>query len=167
MPGTSAGNELARTLHELAHYPQHEPDRAKDPYYRVFDRTRHHLIDVLAVPCWIGGASAAQIKAGLPPEHLCHGCTGLELHHNPLEYAGLSEIDWRRFAAEFPTLGIHSDADFLAAAEGEGNATILCSLHHRAPYQGVHSITYPLWVLQRYARPEWRFTEPRPVADAA
>lgn len=145
-----------RTLHEVAHYPEHEP-RASDPHYSVFRASRRHLIDVLGVGCWIGGATKGQIKAGLPKSHRCYGATGLEAHHSIAEFAGLNEVDWRKVAADFPTLGIHSDEEFLRAAESEGGLMILCSKHHRGPQTGIHSITYPVWSLDRYAKDGWEF----------
>ncbi len=146
-----------RTLHEIAVYPPHGP-RESDPHYKVFHQARRHLIDVLEVGCWIGGATKAQLEAGLPLEHLCQGATQLEAHHHIAEFAGLTEIDWRKVAADFPTLGIHSNEDFLRAAESDGGLLILCDKHHRDPFHGIHSITEPVWKLDRYARDGWDFT---------
>jgi len=150
-------SDLRRTLHELAHYPPHGP-RESDPHYGVFHRARHHLIDVLGVGCWIGGATKKQIEAGLPDDHRCAGATGLEAHHHIAEFAALAEEDWQKVADDFPQLGIHSDDEFLAAAESEGGLMILCSIHHRSPHAGIHSITEPVWKLDRYARDGWSFT---------
>lgn len=146
----------SRTLREIAEYPPHGP-RNTDPNYKVFHEARHHLIDVLNVGCWIGGATKSEIATGLPTDHLCHGATELEAHHHIAEFAGLNEIDWQKVAVDFPTLGITSDADFLKAAEDEGGLLILCSKHHRDAYHGIHSITEPVWKLDRYARPGWEY----------
>jgi len=146
-----------RTLHELAFYPEHGP-RDSDPHYAIFHAARHHLIDVLEVGCWIGGATKAEIVAGLAPDHPCYGAKQLEAHHHIAEFAGLSEIDWRKVAKDFPQLGIHSDEDFLRAAESEGGLLILCDRHHRGPYHGIHTITQPVWQLDRYAQADWHFT---------
>lgn len=148
--------DLRRTLQEAAHYPPHGP-RESDPHYAVFHAARHHLIDVMGVGCWIGGATKAQIAAGLADDHLCHGAAGLEAHHHVAEFAGLNELDWQKVRGDFPQLGIQSDEDFLRAAESEGGLLILCDKHHRAPYHGIHSITEPVWKLDRYARPGWDF----------
>lgn len=153
---TDKGHVARRTLHEVAHYPDHEP-RKSDPQYTIFRKSRHHLIDVLGVGCWIGGATKAQITAGLPSSHRCYGATGLEAHHSIAEFSGLNEVDWNKVAADFPNLDIHSDADFLQAAESEGGLMILCSKHHRGPQTGIHSITYPVWALDRYAEDDWEF----------
>ena len=148
--------ELRRTLHELAVYPEHGP-RESDPHYKVFHEARHHLIDVLGVGCWIGGATKADLRAGLPEGHRCYGAKQLEAHHHIAEFAGLSELDWMKVAADFPLLGIHSDEDFLNAAESDGGLLILCDKHHRSPYHGIHAITEPVWKLDRFAKDEFEF----------
>ena len=152
----TTGHEQASTLHEIAYYPPHGPRRG-DPNYRIFNQARKHLIDVLNVGCWIGGATKSQIAAGLTEGHRCYGATQLEAHHHIAEFAGLNAIDWQKVAPDFPTLHITSDEDFLRAAESDGGLLILCSKHHRAPYHGIHAITEPVWKLDRYARDDWEF----------
>ena len=151
-------SDLARTLHEHAYYPSHGP-RESDPHYKVFNAARRHLIVTLGVGCWIGGATRSEIKAGLPADHRCHGAKQLEAHHEVAEFAGLNEVDWHKVAADFPDTAIHSDEDFLNFAESEGGLTILCDVHHRGPFHGIHAITYPVWKLDRIARTGWSFTE--------
>ncbi len=154
---SDTGHALPRTLHEIAFYPEHGP-RASDPHYKTFNAARHHLVDVLGVGCWIGGATKADLTAGLPTGHRCTGAKQLEAHHHIAEFAGLSEIDWQKVAADFPTLGIHSDEDFLTAAEAEGGLLILCDKHHRGPNHGIHAMTEPVWKLDRYADAGWEFS---------
>ena len=150
------GHTEKRTLHELAHYPPHAP-RASDPNGPIFDAARHHLIDVLNVGCWIGGATKDEIASGLPVSHQCHGAVGLEAHHHLAELAGLNAEDWRKVAADFPQLDITSDDEFRKIAESDNSLMILCSKHHRAPFHGIHSITEPVWKMDRYARANWEF----------
>lgn len=145
-----------RTLTEMVAYPPHGP-RNSDPHYKVFEAAKHHLVHVLGVGCWIGGATLAQIQAGLAAGHRCTGATQLEAHHAVAEFAGLNEIDWQKVAKDFPQVGIHSDEDFLNFAESEGGLTIICDVHHRHPNHGIHMVTYPAWLLDRYARDEWEF----------
>ncbi len=145
-----------RTLVEAAAYPPHGP-RASDPHYAIFHAARTHLIDVLGVGCWLGGATKAQIVAGLPTTHRCYGAVQLEAHHEVAEFAGLTEIDWAKVADDFPQAGITSDEDFLRFAESEGGLSIICDLHHRHAQRGIHAITYPVWKLDRYAQDGWEF----------
>lgn len=148
-----------RTLREVVAYPPHGP-REGDPHYVIFNHAKHHLVHVLGVGCWIGGATLTQIKAGLPEGHRCAGATQLEAHHAVAEFAGLSEIDWQKVAKDFPQAGIHSDEEFLAFAESEAGLLILCDKHHRLGGTGIHSVTYPAWLLDRYSREDWEFLTP-------
>src|SRR5579859_1197553 len=152
----TAGHEEHRTLDEIAFYPPHGP-RKSDVHYKVFEAARHHLIDTLGVGCWIGGATKAQIVAGLAHDHRCFGAKQLEAHHDLAEFAALNEIDWQKVAKDIPRLGIQSDEDFLKAAEDEGGLLILCDRHHRSPRHGIHAISYPVWKLDRWARDDWEF----------
>jgi hypothetical protein len=145
-----------RTLRELVAYPPHGP-RATDPHYKIFMAAKKHLVHVLGVGCWIGGATLAEIKAGLPAGHRCNGATQLEAHHAVAEFAGLNAVDWQKVAKDFPQASIHSDEDFLRFAESEGGLLILCDKHHRHAGQGIHSVTYPAWLLDRYAQENWEF----------
>jgi hypothetical protein len=148
-----------RTLTEVVAYPPHAP-REQDPHYAVFRHAQHHLIHVLGVGCWIGGATLEQIKAGLPAGHRCGNATQLEAHHAIAEFAGLAETDWRKVAKDFPLAGIHSDEDWLNYAESEGGLMIICDVHHRHVGKGIHSVTYPAWLLDRYANDSWEFLTP-------
>lgn len=150
-----------RALRERVAYPPHGP-RDSDPYHDVYEHARHHLIYELDVGCWIGGATHDQIQAGLPEGHRCHGAAGLESHHSIAEFAGLNAEDWRKVAEDFPQAGIQSDEDFKRYANSEGGLMILCDKHHRWAGSGIHSVTYPAWVLDRYARDDWEFLVPQP-----
>lgn len=145
-----------RTLREVVAYPEHGP-RESDSHYKIFNHARHHLIEVLGAGCWIGGATLAQVKAGLPDGHRCAGARQLEAHHAVAEFAGLNEVDWQKVAKDFPQAGLHSDEDFLRFAESEAGLMILCDVHHRHPGKGIHSVTYPAWLLDRYAEAGWEF----------
>lgn len=145
-----------RTLRENAKYPKHAP-REEDVHYKVFHHAQHHLIHELGAGCWIGGATLEQIHSGLAADHRCFGAKQLEAHHSVAEFAGLNEIDWQKVAKDFPQAELHSDEDFLNFAEGEGGLMILCDIHHREAGRGIHSVTYPVWLLDRYAKDEWEF----------
>ncbi len=147
-----------RTLREIVTYPPHAP-REQDGHYAVFRHAQHRLIHELGTECWIGGATLAEIKAGLAAGHRCAGATQLEAHHAVAEFAGLSEIDWQKVAKDFPQAGIHSDEDFLNFAESEGGLMILCDVHHRHIGKGIHAVTYPAWLLDKYAEDGYEFLE--------
>lgn len=130
---------LDRTLHEVAWYPDHDPRKAS-PEYR---RTHDHLVVTLDTPCWICGVR--------------HSTGGqMETHHAELEWAaerafaddpGMLDKLVADLHARITSATPAALAEFL---DSEGNMLVLCAAHHRGPYTGIHSITYPIWKLQRY-----------------
>ena len=132
-------SKLERTLHELAWYPEHDPRKASS-LYRVTHRV---LVVERDEPCWICGIKHSQGGA-------------METHHAELEWAAEKafEDDPEMLHALVSDLhekiiGESPEAvrEFL---DSEGNMLVLCAEHHRGPYTGIHSITYPVWKLQRY-----------------
>lgn len=142
-----------RTLEFTVSFPEHEPRTAS----RLFHQTRHHLIDVLGVGCWIGGATKADLADGLPEGHRCYGAKQLEAHHDLAEWADWNGLDWRKVAVDFPQLHIHDDASFRAAAESDTGIMVLCDKHHRAKGHGIHMVDYPSWRPDRWAREGMEF----------
>lgn len=127
------GHLVTRTLTESVWYPDHDPRKASAEYARV----HKHLVYELDEGCWICGVKQSQLPAG---EHN-------ETHHWHVEWALSNGIDPSRIIADFP------DADHLQQwLDSEGNMLVLCSAHHRHGLVGIHSITYPAWVAQRWLK---------------
>lgn len=132
-------SRLARTLHELAWYPDHDPRRASAEYRHTHD----HLVIELDSACWICGV-----------RHSTGGA--METHHSELEWA--AERAFEDDAVMLAKLVSDLHEKITAATpdavreflDSEGNMLVLCADHHRGPYTGIHSITYPAWKLQRY-----------------
>ena len=122
---------LKRTLDELVAYPKHEPRTASS----IYRKTHTHLVNTLDAPCWVCGvrkSDGAQI----------------ETHHAHFEWAAQNGLDLEKVTADWPAL---TDRKKLAEwIDGEGNMLVLCAVHHRGQYTGVHSISYPSWLLQKY-----------------
>jgi hypothetical protein len=138
---------LHRTLDELVAYPPHEP-RSESPTYV---KTHHHLIYTLDAPCWVCGI-----------RHSTGGA--METHHFHFEWAAQNGLDLAKVTADWPKL-----TDRLKLAEwvdSESNMLVLCAAHHRGKYTGVHEITYPAWLLQRYEGSEWTFVDQAGVPTA-
>ena len=125
------------------YYPEHLP-RESDPHYKLFSKARKRII-AAGVGCWICGTKE-----------------NLECHHAECEYAAATGVDVEKFATLFPEYHITSEEEFLNWVESEGNFQILCALHHRSPYAGVHHCPSPNWKLQRF----WRTDLPAPVQAA-
>lgn len=124
------------------YYPSHEP-RKGDPHYRLFNQMRRKLI-AAGARCWICGTSK-----------------NLEIHHNEIEYAAATGVDLAKFEHLFPGAHVKTEEDLLNWCESPSNAKVLCALHHRGPFNGVHHVPLPNWLLQRL----WKKGLPAPVED--
>lgn len=122
---------LHRTLDELVAYPKHEP-RSASPTYK---KTHRHLVYDLDAPCWTCGIRHSQGGA-------------METHHAHFEWASQNGLDLSKVTADWPDI---TDRDKLAEwVDSEGNMLVLCAVHHRGQHTGIHAISYPAWLLQRY-----------------
>ncbi|MDE2098593.1 MAG: hypothetical protein KGL39_15165 [Patescibacteria group bacterium] len=144
-------SKLDRTLHEVAWYPPHDPRKASSEYRHV----HHQLVVAMDEPCWICGI-----------KHSTGG--NMETHHAELEWAAerAFEDDPKMLAAlvaDFK-LKLAAPDELRQWLDSEGNMLVLCDKHHRGPFTGIHSITYPVWKLQRYQHAGgWEFVK----ADAS
>lgn len=131
---------LRRALDENVAYPPHPP-RKNSP---IYVKTHHHLVYEMDAPCWICGI-----------RHSTGGA--METHHYRFEWASQFGLDLAKVTADFPAI---TDREKLAEwVDSEGNMLVLCATHHRSKYEGIHEITYPAWLLQRYQGSEWVFIE--------
>ena len=73
-------------------------------------------------------------------------CEGtVEIHHNIIEYAAANGIDWDKVRKDYPNVSSVDDLDQMLP---------LCTKHHRKPGFGIHYVTYPIWILQKYMNEE-------------
>jgi hypothetical protein len=114
-----------RRLIEVDHYEDHEKRTESAEFKRVKDELHKEHVG-----CWIGNGR-------------CEG--GLEIHHNIVEYATLSEVDFAKVQAKFP---------FMTTPENKQGMQVLCRKHHRDPIFGKHYTTEPEWILQAFMREE-------------
>lgn len=138
-PPNAVAHSLARTLREVCWYPEHDPRKASREYRQV----HQHLVVELDTPCWICGIRYS---------------TGgkMETHHAEIEWAAEMAFEQDESMLVKLVEDMHhmikactpeALRDFL---DSEGNMLVLCAVHHRAPGQGIHQISYPCWKLQRY-----------------
>lgn len=134
------GEHLRRvTIHITRYYPDHE-DRVASEEYR---HTRHQLIVVQQLPCWICGTRDK-----------------LESHHFYVEWADQNAVDWDVFQKRHPNVVDWSQyrdnpARFVDSPE---NMRILCAKHHRHVNHGIHCLTYSDWELQAWPKPGYVWT---------
>ena len=129
---------VTRKLDESIAYPSHDPRKASAEYTKV----HHHLVYELDEGCWICGVRQSELPKG---QHN-------ETHHWVIEWALANAIDPAKILAQFPAMGDATDPALREWLDSEGNMLVLCSLHHRGGLYGIHMVTYPAWVSQKYLR---------------
>lgn len=133
-----------RTLTESVWFPEHEARTRSAEYERV----HHHLVYKLDEPCWICGVRRSDGGS-------------METHHAAVEWSLANSIDPKAILADFPAMGEATDPALRKWLDSEGNLTVLCAAHHRHGLVGIHSVTYPAWVAQRW-QPGHDVTTPKP-----
>jgi hypothetical protein len=141
----------ARVLKEIAFYPAHDA-RKETPEY---SRAHKHLTIELDLPCIVCG-----VKHSTLADHKenPYGAKAMETHHHVIEWALAKAIDPAKFnKAILPNLRHrHPDRNEYHSPftqkqvedwvdHHEDNLWVLCDVHHRAKFMGIHEITFPIW----------------------
>lgn len=144
-------HENRRQLDERAFYPPHDKRKETQQYKAVHKK----LVVDLDLPCLVCGVKHSTLKDKTKNRYQAKQ---LETHHHIIEWALANAIDVEKFNAHLlPHLRHkHSDRteykqDFTAQQiadwvdHHEDNLWVLCDVHHRAKYFGIHEISYPIW----------------------
>ncbi|WP_018605845.1 hypothetical protein [Uliginosibacterium gangwonense] len=150
-------------IDELQFYPEHDR-RVETPAYK---KAHDHMVHVLKLPCLVCGVSVDTLK---DPAINKYGARQLETHHHVIEWALAEAIDVDKFNQRLlPHLAHRHPKDPVWAYEtlfdkqkildwvdhSEHNLWVLCDVHHRAKYAGIHEITYPTWAPMDLFRPDF------------
>lgn len=141
------GHLVTRQLSESVWYPSHDPRKSSAEYRRV----HQHLVYELDEACWICGIRQSEQLKGV------HN----ETHHFHLEWALANAVDPKLILADFPAMGAADDPHLREWLDSEGNMLVLCPVCHRGGMRGIHMITYPAWVAQRWLRGGHDITQER------
>lgn len=151
------------TVDELQFYPGHDPRRETKEYAAV----HKHLTVELDLPCLVCGVRHSTL--GDKNENP-YQARQMETHHHVIEWALANAIDPDKFNKIMrPTLAHRHpndptwnyeqafDATKIAAwvDHSEHNLWVLCDVHHRAKYLGIHEITYPIWCPMDLLKPDF------------
>ena len=132
------------------------PEHADRTTTALFRRTREALIAKWN-RCYVCGALHT-------PE------SPLEAHHHPIERSIAELIDWKRLerdcragmwgepAALFDWDHFDPADPYAFVDDMRVNGLLLCKAHHTGTDEGIHTMPYPLWLAQRYAREGYQFT---------
>jgi hypothetical protein len=73
-------------------------------------------------------------------------------------------VDPALIFADFPDMGAADDPHLRAWLDSEGNMLVHCDVCHRHGLYGIHQMTYPAWVFQRWKMHGWDLAK-GPVAE--
>jgi hypothetical protein len=119
------GHDEIRHLVDIIHYADH-PDRIETAAFRTAKEDFHRRIAAKEIaPCFIDNG-------------FCDGHT--EIHHMYVEYSAGTAVDWALVQAIVPI----TDPDMMP------NFQPLCHKHHMGAATGIHMVTYPAWLLQKF-----------------
>jgi hypothetical protein len=145
-------HENPRILQERAFYPEHDKRKETPAYKKVHD----HLTKELDLPCLVCGVKRSTLNDKIQNRY---GAKQMETHHHIIEWALANAIDAKKFSKIIlPHLKArHSDKEEYQKPEftdeevrnwvdhSEDNLWVLCDVHHRAKFLGIHEISYPIW----------------------
>jgi hypothetical protein len=144
-------HEDRRRLTELAFYPAHDKRKETKEYKAV----HHHMAVELDLPCLICGVRNSTLK---DKEQNRYGAKAMETHHHVIEWSLANAVDAAKFnkillpnlAHKHPDKPEYqkpfADEDVRNWVDhSSDNLWVLCDVHHRAVYFGIHEITYPIW----------------------
>jgi len=147
-------HEVRRTLHEDVFYPPHAPRTESAAYAR----THHQLVVLADAPCFICGVRQSTLHH---PAQNPFGARAMETHHVHVEWALAGAVDLKRFNAQVvaqlrrerpddPAYPKHfTRAQMLAWIDHHpDNLLVLCDIHHRHSFVGIHAISGPIWGAQ-------------------
>lgn len=153
---SASTHEEKETLSVDVLVPGHAPRVTTE----LFRRTKQKLIALTSIlqfklfrekgRCYICGRTAEE--AGEP----------LEAHHFGVERSFIdSPLRWDVIRKDYPNF----DWDSFDQTHPEGfvddmlaQGVLLCKMHHTGKDTGIHTLPYPLWILQRYLPEGTKFT---------
>ena len=154
----AAIHEEHRTLDERAFYPAHDVRTESSAY----TRTRRIMVEHEDLPCRVCEVRHSTLRSRA---HNVYGAKAMETHHHIIEWAHANAIDVERFndqvvgmlrgrdAAKYGRR--FSRAEMVAWIDHDrDNLWVLCDVHHRHRWFGVHAISGPVWQAQVLMRGE-------------
>jgi hypothetical protein len=168
------------TIDELQFYPTHDKRRETREYQAIHEK----MVKEKDLPCLVCGVKYSTLH---DPKENPYGATQIETHHHIVEWALQDAIDVGKFNKTLrPHLAYRHPNDPVWKYEtlfdekkvrdwvdhSEHNLWVLCNIHHRAQFLGIHEVTYPIWSpmnllrddFEEWARKEMEEIKKRPKA---
>jgi hypothetical protein len=154
LKGAASFHDQHDMLDQHAFYPPHDK-RKESPKYAAAHKD---LVVTHDLPCLVCGVRQSTLKDRTKNPY---GARAMETHHHVIEWALANAIDPAKFNAGIRpnlahrhpenamyqrTMTKQEVADWVD--HSEDNLWVLCDVHHRAKYFGIHEISYPIWCPQ-------------------
>ncbi len=165
-------HENRRALTEMAFYPAHD-QRLETSEYRA---VHHEMVVTRDLPCLVCGVKNSTLKDKTANRY---GAKAMETHHHIIEWALANAIDAKKFNGTVRPALAHkhpNNADYQKPFTDDqvrnwvdhspDNLWVLCDVHHRAVYLGIHEITYPIWCPMDMLRDDFEQYVQQQVAKA-
>jgi hypothetical protein len=141
-----------RVLEEMEFYPAHDP-RQETPEYLAAHKK---LVVDQNRACLVCGVRHSTLS---DPTRNLYRAKQLETHHHVVEWALINAVDADKFnrillpalRARHPFKLLYRKSALTVAEvkawidHDEDNLWVLCDVHHRAKFFGIHEITHPIW----------------------
>ena len=121
---------VSRTLKESVYTPSH-PQRGDSS---AEFKSSKEALEKETPGCWVCGRTDVV----------------LEGHHLRAEWSLINSVDLAKIQKDFPAA--KSLEEWLDSVD---NLILLCPDHHRSPLHGVHMVTMPAWIVQKYQLDGW------------
>jgi hypothetical protein len=170
---------VSRDLKEGVFYPPHAPRKAT-PEYRAMHKK---LVVDQNRPCLACGVTNSILKDLTTRADLQKnpdGAKQIETHHRIVEWSLTNAIDLEKFNHRvLAGMRRHHPGDLRYQNDftqqqmvdfidhDEENIWVLCDVHHRHSFVGIHSITGPIWGPQDLLKPGYQYTPYKPEETAA
>jgi hypothetical protein len=154
-------HENRRQLDERAFYPAHDARKESAEYAKV----HKHLCIELDLPCMVCGVRHSTLSDSTKNRY---GARAMETHHHVIEWALANAIDVQRFNNSLrPNLAHRHPGEPMYQHEmteeevrawvdhSPHNLWVVCDVHHRHKFLGIHEISYPIWCPQDLLRPDF------------
>lgn len=87
----------------------------------------------------------------------------LEAHHFGIEWSfAQAQINWDLVKLDFPDFDwVHFDpADPMTFVDDmQAQGVLLCKKHHTGKDEGIHNLPFTLWIMQRYLKDGYKFSD--------
>lgn len=145
-------HEVRSILHEDVFYPPHAPRTESEAYKAV----HHKLVVEEDTPCYICGLRHSEL--GDPTKNI-HGATAIETHHVWVEWSLTNAVDAEKLG-EFFGVDAEDVPDWVD--HNTVNLMVLCDRHHRHKEVGIHELSYPIFIAQKFLKADYTLTAAEP-----